>query len=374
MRKKIIFNMPIFQTGGTERVLVNIIKSIKDDYNIYVIIKSTPTKCALLDQLKSFNVNIFCLEELYPNLSKPKGFIKKTLWRFLQKKQAFKKSLNFIANLCDENTLWIDFLCFKFFDYAKKLPKNIKKWCWMHCSSDVFWKKKNLHKLPVYDKIISINNTFTKNVKSGIPDLPVTTILNPTDIQKIYELSLDSIDTKEKFFVYVGRISEDKDVGTLIQAYKIFLTQTNSATKLYLIGTGEKMEFYKTMVKNLNIENKVIFKGNMANPFPWMRHSQALILSSLSEGSPMVLVEAMISETIPVSSDCVSGPREMLDNGKRGILFEPQNSEQLALIMKKIDDDIITKNQFQSQWQEFIAKHSLDQFKKIFQEVLNEKN
>jgi hypothetical protein len=141
MHKKIVFNMPIFQTGGTERVLVNVIEALKDDYDISVCIKSTPAKCALLNQLYAFNINVFCLEDLFPGLLKPKGFMRKLYWKLFLRRRSYKKSLEFMKSLCDENTLWIDFLCFSFFDYAKKLPANIQKWCWMHCSSDVFWKK-----------------------------------------------------------------------------------------------------------------------------------------------------------------------------------------------------------------------------------------
>ena len=374
MKKKIIFAIPIFQTGGTERVLVNIVHALKNDYDITVIIKQKPTKCDLLDRLYSLKVPVFCLVEKFPNIVKPKKFFKKLYWKLFIKKKAFNESFHFINSLCDKDTLWIDFLCFTFFNYTKKLPANIEKWSWMHCSSDVFLQKKNLAKISAYQKIISINNTFTQEVKSHLPDLPIKTLLNPVDIEEIYKQSLSKISTKEEFFVYVGRISQDKDVATLIQAYKIFLSNTNSKTKLLLIGTGEKVEYYKEMVQNLDLSDKVIFKGNLSNPFPWMRQSKALILSSLSEGSPMVLLEAMISETIPVSSDCVSGPKEMLASGKRGLLFKPKDANELALIMQKIDSGMMTKKQFQPYWKDFIQMHSFTQFKKNFEGVIDEKN
>lgn len=370
MQKKIIFAMPIFQTGGTERVLVNVVYALKDDYDITVLIKNVPTKCALLDQLYSLKVPVFCLTERFPSIVKPKNFFEKLYWKLFVRKKAFNESLKFIQELCDDNTLWIDFLCFNLFNYTKELPRNIQKWCWMHCSSEIFKKKKNLAKLPVYQKVISINNTFTQNVKSCFPHLPVSTLLNPLDIQEVYKQSLSKISTKEDFFVYVGRISKDKDLTTLIQAYNTFLHNTNSKTKLLLIGTGDKAKYYKGMVKTLGLSNKVIFKGNLSNPFPWMHHSKALILSSLSEGSPMVLLEAMISGTIPVSSDCVSGPREMLAGGKRGILFKPQDVTELASIMQKIDSAVITKKQFQLHWKDFIQMHSFTQFKKNFKGVM----
>lgn len=374
MKKKIVFAMPIFQTGGTERVLVNVIKALKNDYHITVIIKKTPTKCELLNQFYSLKVPIFCLAEKFPHLVKPKKFFKKLYWKFFIKKRAFNESLNFIRSICDKDTLWIDFLCFNFFDYTRKLPKDIQKWSWMHCSSDIFKKKKSVRKVTSYQKIISINNTFTKTIKSRFPEMSIKTLLNPVDIQEIHKNSLLKFSIKDDFFIYVGRISEDKDITTLIQAYKIFQNNTNSKTKLFLVGTGEKVEYYKEMVQNLGLTNKVIFKGNLANPFPWMHQSKALILSSLSEGSPMVLLEAMISETIPVSSDCVSGPREMLDNGKRGVLFEPQNINELVSIMEKIDSGTITKKQFQPYWKDFIQMHSFTQFRKNFKGVINEKN
>ena len=125
MKKKIIFAIPIFQTGGTERVLVNIVHALKNDYNITVIIKQKPTKCDLLDRLYSLKVPVFCLVEKFPNIVKPKKFFKKLYWKLFIKKKAFNESFNFINSLCDKDTLWIDFLCFTFFNYTKKLPANI---------------------------------------------------------------------------------------------------------------------------------------------------------------------------------------------------------------------------------------------------------
>ena len=376
MKNKIIFNLPRFMTGGTERVLVNAVKALKNDYDIYVVILKIPDQCELLDQLNNLHVPVICLTELFPSLAKPKKTFKKIYWKIFIRKNAFKESLRFMKKLCDENTLlWIDFLNFSFYKYAKELPSSLHKWCWIHGSSDFWWGINNLNnKMKHYDKIIGISHTFTKNVKEKLPNIPIETILNPLNVEKITRQSLADIPpNKTPFFVYVGRIAGGKDLTTLINAYKLFYEKTHSATKLYLLGTGNQVTYYQNFIQKLHLEKQVILKGDTANPFPYMRQSKALILSSLSEGYGMVLLEAMICGTIPVSSDCVSGPREILADGKRGVLFEPQNTAELAQILEKTDAGMIQKQNFEPYWHDFIQQHTLNAFKHNFKSILNKK-
>ncbi len=376
MKKKIIFNMPQFVTGGAERVLVNAIEALKNDYDIHVIIRTVPKQCELFDQLKNLNVPVTCLEKLFPSLPKPKKTLKKIYWKIFIRKKPFKKSLNFMKKLCDENTLlWIDFLNFAFYKYAEELPSSLHKWCWIQGGSDFWWEIKDLNnKIKQYDKIIGISHTFTKNVKEKLPNISIETILNPLNVEKIARQSLADIPpNKTPFFVYVGRIDGDKDITTLINAYKLFYEKTHSATKLYLCGTGTQVTYYKNFIQELHLEKQIILKGDTANPFPYMRQSKALILSSFSEGYGMVLLEAMICGTIPVSSDCVSGPREILANGKRGVLFEPQNTVELAQILEKTDAGMIQKQNFEPYWHDFIQQHTLNAFKHNFKSILNKK-
>ena len=207
MKNKIIFNLPRFMTGGTERVLINAVKALKNDYNIYVIILKIPDHCELLDQLNNLHVPVICLTKLFPSLAKPKKTFKKIYWKIFIRKNAFKESLRFMKKLCDENTLlWIDFLNFSFYKYAKELPSSLHKWCWIHGSSDFWWEINNLNKkMKQYDKIIGISHTFTKNVKEKLPNISIETILNPINIEKITRQSLADIPlNKTPFFVYIG--------------------------------------------------------------------------------------------------------------------------------------------------------------------------
>lgn len=376
MKKKIIFNLPQFVTSGAERILVNIIQALQTDYDIYVIIRKKPTPCDLFDKLSSFNIHIFCLENLFPGIIKPKPFFKKIYWKIFTGRKLFFQSLKFMKELCDENTiLWVDFLNFAFYNYAKKLPASLQKWCWFHGSTSVFAKAKKIRKkVTVYKNIIGISHTFTKDIQKNRPFVPVKTLLNPINIDEVsQQSSADIPENKTPFFVYVGRIDADKDIQTLIEAYNLFYEKTHSSTKLYLLGAGKKTTYYQNLIHALHLEKQVVLKGITANPFPYMRHSKALILSSLSEGYGMVLLEAMICGTIPVSSDCVSGPREILANGKRGVLFEPQNTAELAQILEKTDAGLIRKQDFEPYWHDFIQNHSLNVFKHNFESILNEK-
>jgi glycosyltransferase involved in cell wall biosynthesis len=82
-------------------------------------------------------------------------------------------------------------------------------------------------------------------------------------------------------------------------------------------------------VKKLNLENYIIFLGKKNNPYIWMKNSKAFILSSKYEGLPTVLIEALILDVPSISSNCLTGPVEILENGKYGELFNIGNLKEL---------------------------------------------
>ena len=106
--------------------------------------------------------------------------------------------------------------------------------------------------------------------------------------------------------------------------------------KLVIVGDGPHKNSLETLVKDLNVEKEVIFLGKRSNPYIWIKNSKLFILSSKYEGFPTVLIEALVLNIPTVSSNCLTGPKEILENGKYGKLFEVSNELELERVILNI--------------------------------------
>jgi glycosyltransferase involved in cell wall biosynthesis len=116
----------------------------------------------------------------------------------------------------------------------------------------------------------------------------------------------------------VGRLTREKDFSTLIQAFsavrKVF------RCRLLILGEGRERTDLEQLVHDLNVDGDVSMPGFVNNPYKYMSHSSLFVLSSVWEGLPTVLIEALALGVPVVSTDCESGPREILKNGLLGTL------------------------------------------------------
>ena len=133
----------------------------------------------------------------------------------------------------------------------------------------------------------------------------------------------------------IGRLEEtQKDFTSLIKAYS--LIEKNIKEKLYIIGEGRHKDNLIKLCEELNIKDRVIFLGFKENPYPWLREASLFIHSSKFEGLPTVMVEALILEKLIIATNCPTGPKEILDNGKNGILVEVGDIKELAISIEKL--------------------------------------
>ena len=138
-------------------------------------------------------------------------------------------------------------------------------------------------------------------------------IYNPYDINSILEQSNKKVekftfDRKKRYLLTIGRLISLKRFHDVIQVLALLPTDV----ELIMLGDGEEEENLKLLAKELFLEKRVHFLGQVENPFQYMKYCEMFISSSSIEGFPNVLVEAMLCKTAVVSSDCVSGPREIL--------------------------------------------------------------
>src|SRR5439155_27303373 len=131
----------------------------------------------------------------------------------------------------------------------------------------------------------------------------------------------------------VGHLRLQKDFPTLIRAFA--LARARRPMRLVLLGEGGQRTELQKMIEDFGVQADVCLYGYTENPFAWMANASMFVLSSAWEGLPAVLIEALACGCPVVSTDCPSGPREILDGGKYGKLvpcFDPQALSEAILL------------------------------------------
>ncbi|MBL8816153.1 MAG: glycosyltransferase [Planctomyces sp.] len=131
--------------------------------------------------------------------------------------------------------------------------------------------------------------------------------------------------------VTAGRLNEQKGFHFLIEAIQLLRARLpNKSIRLAILGDGPWKEELQSRIRAAGLESSIHLAGFQSNAAAWYRSADLFVLPSLVEGSPNVLLEAIVCGTPVISSDCPSGPAEILRGGQLGRLVPPGNSEALA--------------------------------------------
>lgn len=161
-----------------------------------------------------------------------------------------------------------------------------------------------------------IANSYEKDYRISKEKMKV--IYNPYDINEIQNLANDNLEDsyknfihKGKTFISVGRYMHQKGFWHLIKAFKLVHDLHNDA-KLIIVGKDYDNGKVEKLIHKLNLNESVLLTGQQKNPFNFIKNSDIYVLSSLFEGFPNALVEAMACGCPVIATDCKSGPREIL--------------------------------------------------------------
>ena len=135
---------------------------------------------------------------------------------------------------------------------------------------------------------------------------------------------------------------------------------------MVFVGDGDMADEYKNYAKSLESSNRFVFVGVQKNPFVYMKNSIAHILSSFGEGLAMVLIESSSAGTLNIASDCKYGPREILLDGRGGLLFEPGNVGQLSKCMDDVYNNKIDTKKMISESNKALKRFDSDMIIKEF--------
>ncbi|AGA90210.1 glycosyltransferase [Thioflavicoccus mobilis 8321] len=169
----------------------------------------------------------------------------------------------------------------------------------------------------------------------GTVSPPIKTLCNPLDLAQVRQLATEPpnhpwlADKHHPVVVSVGRLVRMKDQATMLRAFALLPTDC----RLVIFGEGRQRQRLVTLANRLGIAERVSLPGHTDNPFSSLARADLFVLSSRFEGSPNVITEALAVGTPVVATDCPSGPREILADGRFGRLVPVGDHQALATAM-----------------------------------------
>ena len=189
---------------------------------------------------------------------------------------------------------------------------------------------------PYADAIVAVSTGVAEDLSriTAINYKKIRIIYNPVVTPQLLEKQLQAIShpwfqkNQPPVLLAVGRLTEQKDLVTLINAFAVIRKQ--KTCRLLILGEGALRAELEALIAKLKLAQDVLMPGFVDNPYAYMKQADVFVLSSAWEGLVTVLIEAMACGTPVVSTDCPSGSREILADGKFGQLVPVGDFKALA--------------------------------------------
>jgi len=328
--KTLIIFFPSIESGGVEKNFYHLINNLSDKFKKTIIVTSSYVeKKKLSKKINFLNANSsFC-----HNRSR---IIKSIICFFLGLKLYSEKNkmiLSFQSNI-------FSIILSKIINCKVIIRLNTAPEKYIHSSI-----KKFIFKIfyNLSDEIIVNSYEFKKRIKK-IFNLNSQVIYNPISLpKKINKKKIKFFNNyKHLKILTIGRLTDQKDYLTLIKSLNL-LKKEGYKFKLYWIGRGYNYNKILSEINNYELQNCIKLAGYKNKAYEFMNSANLFILSSRYEGLPNVLIEAQYMGVPIISSDCPSGPKEILLHGKAGTIFKTGNPEDLK---DKIKSFLKNKNFF----------------------------
>ena len=310
-KEKLLLISPMLHQGGFERVCITTARLLKPYYDVSIVIFDDADIAFDIRGLSIINIHLGVRNG---KLAKITNLMRRAV-RVRKLKQRMKPVIAYsfgpsanMVNALSKTSLTSVFLGLRGYQDVADDPKM-----------KLYVRKA--------DRIICCSKEIEAIVQEKYGYLQTATLYNPYDAEGITELSKEKVtdlpwkmedEDRPRILIGVGRDDPIKGFWHLIKAF--YLVQKEiPQMRLIIMGDGS-FEQAKSLVSELQLEQKVYFPGVRKNPYKYLAASEMFLLSSYTEGFPNVLVEAMILGRPLISTDCRTGPAEILDHGKYGIL------------------------------------------------------
>lgn len=363
MKKKILFIIWTFTGGGgAERILANIVNNLSDEkYDIDIL----EYKCLgirnedirdninLIDPILNLNNKVFNsrAEEIKRKfMLLRESIIEKLVW-------IYPKG---VRNLRVKEKYDIE-VAFNYLIPSFLISFKGKSFCWIHTSIEDL-DDNNLsgikklstkyrrfllgRKLSKVDNIVAISNRTEESISLLYPEFKnkIVKIYNGYNIKEILNKANEEIKYRKikPTIISIGRLQKQKNFLCLIEVARV-LDEKNKDFQLLILGEGEQREEIENKIKQYNLEEKVKMLGYIKNPYPYIKLADVYCMTSLAEGFPTVLVEAM-SLGCPFVSTNVAGADELSSNGKNGIITTYDKEDIANSLIKVLENEVLRRD------------------------------
>ena len=231
---------------------------------------------------------------------------------------------------------------------------------------------------PTADRIVAISEGVADSLvrKLGVPRENIETIYNPVARPEIDTLAREIpnhswlSEPGPPVFLSVGRLVRAKDYMTLLRAFH--RVSSNRPARLVILGEGPLRNRLERFVRKMGMADSVSLPGWAPNPFAYMSRASVFVVSSKYEGLSLVLIEALACGCPAVSTDCPSGPSEILRNGEIGPLVPVGDDAALAAAMEHLLDNPPESAVLKARAQHFSAEACAERYDRLIRECVSE--
>lgn len=346
-KKNIAFLISLFLDGGTETVLIEYLRNLSNTglYNLTLAIGYN------MQQKEMFLSRIPHDVKIIHIISKP-WLVKRYSMRLKQPMKLFDELFlnpirriilqTTLRKLALQNEVIIDFN-HAFGSFMTHIPA--KKIVFYHYSltinqqNDPREMAKLQKRAACYDYLVTISKAMFDEAFLFFPQQKdkLRMIYNSINTQHLLNAAHQKVDDRrieKPFILSITRLEEkQKDVTTLIKAYALLRKNHGHTEELYIIGKGNSLAQLQQTARECHVADHVFFLGFMSNPLPWTKQCSLFVQSSHFEGLPTTMIEALLLDKMIVATDCPTGPKEILNHGRAGLLVPENDAETLAKTM-----------------------------------------
>lgn len=359
--KKICFvNYDMSVTGGAEQVTASLANQLCKTHNIYIY--------SILDHGEpayQLDERIYYYKGL-TNVERLREMITQTLKPFVDFVK--KENIEIVVTMGNYPALIVS-LC-RFFTKAKFIFCDhgalINQWHQKDITGIRFWDAITSH------KVVTLTEQTKRDYiqKFHLKSPKVECIYNWIDPKVLN--AKQEYNSESKCILTIGRFGKEKGYDLLVDvAEKVLVSHPEWEWHLY--GTGETFDEIQQQVQQRGLSSQVHLKGNIQEAYKYCSQYAFLVLTSYREGLPLVLLEACACELPMVSFDVMTGPNEIIEDGKNGFLIAPYNcnemAEKIELLMNDLD---LRKNQSEANKiykKKFECQKILRQWEKLFEDI-----
>jgi len=338
MRKpKIAFVLPALNMGGAQRVVITLANALVDEYEVFIItflnvepfyqLNDNITLVHCVDSIQPSSNVIQAIKSNYILLKRINAIVKRNKIDILI---GFLTSANVLATLVAIINRIPVIISERNNPYSEKTPK--------------IWQLMRLIVYPKANYVVVQTEIIKKFFSNKIKKDRLLILSNPISAELTSKRINDN--NKENLIFNAGRLTDQKAQHILIKA---FAFTENDHWKLMIAGDGANRGKYEQLINELGLGEKVLLLGEQKNVHQHYNRSKIFAFSSIYEGFPNALIEAMHFGLACVSTNCPTGPSELIEDGKNGYLVPMNDEKAMAEKLKMLMNDENKRNLFGEQ-------------------------